>query len=188
MVGGAGVSQTDATMTATLDLISVTFAKTELGQREIQSRSLGLAPLVRRLLVLVDGQKRGRDLAAFFGDTNIEPLLGELLDKGCVQARQEAAAAAGPGMAAPVVDAWAGLPDAATRSAADNEMARHFMINTANAIFGQNMRLTLIETIAKAQGTEGLRQAFLAWQQALQDDRIGVKRLTEFRPQLFKVL
>jgi len=179
-------------MSEVLDLFSASFAKTELGQREIQSRSLGLAPLVRRLLVLVDGQKTGKDLAVFAGGTEVEPLLQELIDKGCVEARArtrtpEPAAAES---AKPKGDSagMTGLPDAATRTSSENEMARNFMINTVNTVFGQHSRLSLIETISRAKGTDELRLAYLSWLQAMEDDRIGVKRLPELREKLFKVL
>ncbi len=179
-------------MSEVLDLFSASFAKTEVGQREIQTRSLGLAPLVRRLLVLVDGQKTGKDLAVFAGGTEVEPLLQELIDKGCVEARARtrtpepaASESAKPkggsaGMAA--------LPDAATRTSSENEMARNFMINTVNTVFGQHSRLTLIETISRAKGTDGLREAYLSWLQAMEEDRIGAKRLPELREKLLKVL
>ncbi|TNF59823.1 MAG: hypothetical protein EP306_10075 [Burkholderiales bacterium] len=179
-------------MSEVTDLISASFAKTEVGQREIQTRSLGLAPLVRRLLVLIDGQKTGRDLAVFAGGVDVEPLLQELLDKGCVEAKArprpaEAAAPAAP-TGAQAGGALDGLPDASTRSASENEMARNFMINTVNTIFGQHSRLTLIETIARAKGTDELRQAYLSWLKAMEEDRIGAKRLPELRDKLLKVL
>lgn len=176
-------------MLETIDLLGARFAKTELGQQEIQTRSLGLTPLARRLLILVNGQKSGQDLAAFAGGAEVEPLLRELLDKGCIEvcpiqipAKPETPAESAQ---AGEID---GLPDAATRSAAENEMARNFMINTVNTVFGQHSRLTLIETIARAQGTKGLRQAYRAWAKAMQEDRIGARRLNEFRDKLFKVL
>ncbi|HMN92850.1 MAG TPA: hypothetical protein PKC60_06420 [Hydrogenophaga sp.] len=176
-------------MSETIDLISASFAKTEVGQREIQTRSLGLAPLVRRLLVLIDGNKTGRDLAVFAGGVEVEPLLQELLDKGCVEAKARSRQAEPP---APTErtepDATGSLPDASTRSTSENEMARNFMINTVNTVFGQHSRLTLIETIARAKGTDELRQAYLSWAKAMEEDRIGAKRLPELREKLFKVL
>ena len=179
-------------MSETIDLISASFAKTEIGQREIQTRSLGLAPLVRRLLVLVDGQKTGKDLAVFAGGTEVEPILQELLDRGCVEAK----ARSRPAESAPAQDtkassddgATAGLPDASPRSPSENEMARNFMINTVNTIFGQHSRLSLIETIARAKGTDELRMAYLSWLKAMEEDRIGAKRLPELREKLLKVL
>ena len=53
---------------------------------------------------------------------------------------------------------------------------------------GKGARLTLIETITKAQGTDGLRQAYFMWAAALEDNRIGAKRLPDLQSQLFKVL
>jgi hypothetical protein len=182
-------------MSEVLDLISASFSKTEVGQREIQSRSLGLAPLVRRLLVLIDGNKTGRDLAVFAGGVEVVPLLQELLDKGCVEAKvrarhaeEKAAASAAEAEGAARAGATEGLPEASTRSASDNEMARNFMINTVNTVFGQHSRLTLIETISRAKGTDELRLAYLSWLQAMESDRIGTKRLPELREKLFKVL
>ena len=47
--------------------VSTVFDKTVQGQQEMQNRSLGLTSLARRVLVLVlvDGRRSGRDLAAF---------------------------------------------------------------------------------------------------------------------------
>lgn len=176
-------------MSQTIDLFSASFAKTETGQREIQSRSLGLAPLVRRLLVLIDGHKTGHDLAAFAAGSDVEPLLQELLEKGCVEARERsrpARAATLPPESAK--GGTAALPDATTRTPAENEMARNFMVNTVNTIFGQQHRLTLIETISRAKGTDELRQAYLSWLQAMGENRTGTKRLPELQEKLFKVL
>lgn len=179
-------------MSEVIDLFSASFAKTEIGQREIQTRSLGLPPLVRRLLVLVDGQKTGRDLAVFAGSTEVEPLLQELLAKGCVEARARTRASeASPARSVkPQVEAAAvaSLPDVASRSPSENEMARNFMTNTVNTVFGQHARLSLIETIARAKGTDGLRLAYLSWLKAMEEDRTGAKRLPDLREKLFKVL
>jgi hypothetical protein len=73
-------------MSETLDLASAVFAKTAVGQQEIPSRSLGLSPLVRRILVLVDGKRRGGELATFLaGVGDIDAVLKELLERGCIE-------------------------------------------------------------------------------------------------------
>lgn len=177
-------------MSEAIDLIAASFAKTEVGQQEIQKRSLGLAPLVRRLLVLVDGQRTGKDLAVFVAGNEVEPILQELVDKGCVEAKSapvpvERPRAAPEAVAAPGL---AVLPDAATRTPAENDMARNFMVNTVNTIFGQHSRLTLIETISRSKTTDELRMAYLSWLQAMEGDRTGAKRLPDLREKLFKVL
>lgn len=182
-------------MTEASDLTAAIYTKTPVGQQEIQSRSLGLAPLVRRILVLVDGKRSGRDLAVFLaGNGDIEQILGELLTLGFVAAQMPSKAAAvpapkaAPAPVAPATDAWAGLPAAETRTNKDNEMARHFMINSINSIIGQQMRISLIHDIFHAQTTEALRTVYPAWEASMADHRMGAKRLPELREKLFKVL
>lgn len=175
------------------------YAKTATGQKEIQDRSVGLTLLERRLLLLMNGQRNLAALAELMPGQDLQPLLETLLDKGCVELAQPAAtpgkptapsAASKPDttIVSPASNALGELPPAEQRTAAQNEMARNFMINTVNTVFGQYTRLTLIETITHAKGTDGLRQAYFMWSAALADNRIGAKRLPDLQSQLFKVL
>lgn len=187
-------------MPETIDLIAAVYAKTDVGLHEIQSRSLGLPPLVRRILVLVDGKKSGSELATFLaGNGDIEEVLKQLLAQGCVEAHAQArkpVAAPVPAPAesmAPAVQETAsadlpGLPPAASRTAKDNEMARNFMINSVNGIIGQNMRISLVHDIFHAQTTEQLRTVYHAWVASMSGHGMGAKRLPELREKLFKVL
>jgi len=187
-------------MTDAIDLNASVFAKTALGQQEIQSRALGLSPLVRRILVLVDGQRTGAELQVFLGDKgDIARVLVELLEKGCVEpvARSVKTSVPGPGPKtappAPPADGdpgadIPGLPPASSRSAQDNEMARNFMINSVNGIIGQHTRLSLIERIFHARGTEELRRAYPAWESTMRDHAVASRRLPELQEKLFKVL
>lgn len=190
-------------MPETIDLNATVFAKTAVGQQEIQSRAMGLSPLVRRTLVLVDGQRSGAELQVFLvGKGEIQSVLAELLDKGCIEAvaRSSKAPAAVASPAAPQPDVApaaeagaeateiAGLPSATSRSAKDNEMARNFMINSVNGIIGQHTRLSLIESIFHAQGTEGLRRVYPSWESTMRDHPVASRRLPELREKLFKVL
>lgn len=192
-------------MPETIDLNATVFAKTAVGQEEIQSRTLGLSLLVRRALVLVDGKRSGAELSVFLvGKGDVESVLAELLDKGCIEAvarvgkapstaTPAAAPAPANGDTAPVDIADTGpeidgLPPAAGRSAKDNEMARHFMINSVNAIIGQNTRVSLVTSIFEAQGTDGLRKVYRAWEASMAGHGTGARRLPELREKLFKVL
>jgi hypothetical protein len=189
-------------MPETFDLTTAVYAKTAVGQQEIQTRSLGLSPLVRRILVLVDGKRSGSELAPFLsGNGDIEEILGQLLTLECVEAQARAKPAASP---APAVTAAAaagtnavdesssseipGLPSAGSRSAKDNEMARNFMINSVNSIIGQNMRVSLVHDIFHAETTEQLRVVYHAWASSMSNHGMGAKRLPELREKLFKVL
>lgn len=183
------------TMSEAINWVAATFSKTETGQQEIQKRSLGLAPLVRRILVLVDGQRSGKDLAAFVPPTeDIAPILEKLVEQGCVQAHVRPASpapAAAPARAeAPASPAgdMSGMAPVEMRTAKDNEMARNFMINSVNSIIGQQMRVSLIHDIFHAETTEQLRMVYLAWAESMSNHSMGAKRLPELREKLFKVL
>lgn len=179
-------------MPDTSDLSSAVFAKTEIGQQEIQTRSLGLSPLVRRILVLADGKKSGGELAAFLPSADgIQAVLEQLISLGCLRAEggsQAASAAGADASSEAFFDAIPGLVPPEMRSAKDNEMARNFMINSINSIIGQQMRISLITDIANAKGTEGLRSVYIAWQASMADHSMGKKRLPELTEKLFKVL
>jgi hypothetical protein len=157
--------------------------------------------MARRLLVLVDGKRSGKELGVFVAGHDVAELLDQLLAQGCIDARASepsptsvTSAPAKPAAPTPTPtppdDAaqLAGLPLASTRSAKDVEMARNFMTNTTNTMFGQNMRLTLIESIFKCRSAEELRQVYPLWASTMGSIGIGAKRLPELRQKLFQVL
>jgi len=174
-------------------LIAAIFAKTAQGQQEIQSRSLGLTPLARRVLVLVDGKRSGQDLSSFVPGGEIGAPLSELLERECIAAvgavpHAPAPAAAPAGAPSPDDNDLAGLPPAESRSARDLDMARNFMTNTVNNIFGHHNRISLLEAIHGCRTSSDLRGVYAAWAQALGTNAIGKKRLPELREKLFAVL
>ena len=182
-----------------LDLNTAIFAKTPLGQQEIQSRSLGLSALVRRTLVLVDGKRSGKELGAFVVGHDIFTILGELLDKGCIDGKSSATPLAvselvgKPETPLPKTkkseDAdLIGLPAVEMRSAKDLEMARNFMTNSVNNMYGQHTRITLIEAIFKCTTSAELREVYPDWVETMAASAIGARRLPELRQKLFAVL
>lgn len=174
------------------------FAKTPTGQEEIQRRALGLPPLARRLLVLVDGRRTVAELAAFVPDQDAAAWLDVLLEKACIEAIAAPKAAAAPPQAQPsrpappppaaADDPLAGLPPPEYRSAQQVEMARNFMINTINTLLEQNSRLTLVEQIFASTGAAELRLHYAAWEAAISGSWMGARRLPELRKKLFAVL
>ena len=173
---------------AAFDLITAVYAKTAAGAHEIQTRALGLPPLVRRLLVLIDGRRSGHDLAVFVAGHDIGAMLSQLLAHGCIDSPAPTPPPALAATATGEDGALAGLPHAQTRSAKEVEMARHFMTNTVNAIFGQHTRLSLIKSISACRAADELRQIYPAWLQTLSGSSEGTKRLPELRQKLFAVL
>jgi len=173
------------------------FAKTLLGQQEIQSRTKGLTPMVRRLLILIDGKRSGLDLQPMVAGQDLSALLQELLQKGCIEALAPAPPAPPP-VATPLPTALAAsarrsfdlsaLPEPETRTAKDVEMARNCMTNTVNTIFQPYTRLTLLGAIAACKSAQDTRLVFVQWQQTISSSPIGARRLPEFLDKLFKVL
>lgn len=184
-------------MTPVLPPLSAIFGKTDLGQQEIQTRTLGLPPLERRLLVLVDGRRSGEELASFVPDGEISKLLSELLGKGCIDSSASAVTVPTP-LETPeqpqplrlsrTERSLSSLPAAGTRGPQDVEKARNFMTNSVNAMFGQNTRLSLLESIFACKTAEALRAVYPAWVETLSSSRMGASRLPEMREKLFKVL
>jgi hypothetical protein len=177
------------------DFSNVIFGKTAAGQEEIKTKALGLLPMQRRTLILIDGKKSGAELAVFAAGQDIAAMLAYLLELGCIEAVAEAKAAPLP--ADKSRDATGGangpdlssLPPAESRSAKDLEMSRNFMTNTSNTMFGLNMRLTLIEAIFAARTVEDLRAVYPMWEDAmLNGTATSAKRFPELRKDLFKHL
>ena len=185
-----------------LDVRRTLFVKSSLGQQEISSRALGLAPLTRRMLILIDGKRSFEELEPMAGGQDLCELLQQLLDKGCIEASTVLVATALPAAAAPTPASSAGapvqgqlrtlemqlLPNPTTRTAKEVDMARHFMMNTVNTIFQANTRLTLLEAIHACKSVEDVRRVYPKWAETIGSSAIGAKRLPEFREKLFKVL
>jgi hypothetical protein len=185
-----------------IDFHRAFFVKTAIGQQEIQNRALGLAPLVRRLLVLVDGKRSGQELAAFVNGHAVADLLGELLTRKCVEVLASTAAAMvsspattvsspappTPDKAAEPNAALSGLPPPESRSAKEVEMARNFMTNTVNMEFGQHMRLSLIEAISNCTTADQLRQVYPLWYSTMASSRGAAKELPALKDKLLRVL
>lgn len=172
-------------------LLNLSLTKTPQGLKEIQTRSLGLGVLARRVLILVDGHRTGKELGAFVAGSDILSLLDELLRLECialVSAPAASAVASQAQTASPSQGGLGELPSAHTRTAKDVEMARNFMTNTVNTIFGHHNRISLIEAIHACQTADELRHVYVSWAQAMEGNAIGKKRLPELREKLFAVL
>lgn len=180
------------------DLSRSVFAKTAVGQHEILTRALKLGPIPRRLLILIDGKRNATELAAFVTGSDINPVLTELLDKGCIEASATLPAPAASkateaerkhSLESELLDHFLDkLPDASTRTAKEVDMARNFMMNTVNTIFQPNTRLTLLEAIMACKTTDQVRSVYPKWAETISSSAIGAKRLPEFREKLLQVL
>lgn len=192
------------------------FSKTPLGTQEMASRSLGLTPLQRRVLILLDGKRSLADVAVLVPGHDVAELVEQLVAHACVVYSTDApggatislerttsspaqpgavpaSVAGSPG--APVSPAIAlaklafdALPPASTRSAKDVEMARNFMMNTINRMFEQYSKLTLVEAIFSCKSADDLRRVYPDWANTMQTNTIAARRFPELSNQLFTTL
>ncbi len=175
------------------------FAKAEAGLAEIKTRALCLPAKMRSVLIMVDGQRNVRDLVGLTG-SDIEVSLHELLSAGCIvevltakptvapTAVVNAAPAAPVNVGPSAADDLAGLPPASSRSAKQVDMARNFMTNTVNTMFGANMRISMIEAIFNCRTADDLRAVYPQWVETMTGSVQGTRRLPELRQKLFDVL
>jgi hypothetical protein len=183
-----------------MNLDQAIFAKTAIGQHEIKTRELGLTPLVRRLLILVDGKHSGKELAPMLMGQSLAELLAQLLDKQCIEFVSRASPVDQPDKSRPLAEATpkpdtaspdaalAQLPAAETRSAKEIDMARNFMTNTVNMEFGQHARISVIEAISICKTALELRQVYPLWYSTMGSSRSAAKELSALNEKLFRVL
>lgn len=187
------------------------FSKTPVGTQEMAARSLGLSPLLRRVLILLDGKRSLAEVATLVPGQDIADLAAQLVANGCVVYRADAASAEASSVerasntaqpkpvqtesvtAASPALAWAqkafdALPPASTRTAKDVEMARNFMTNTVNRMFEQYSKLTLIEAIFSCKTAEDLRRVYPDWAHTMQTNNVAARRFPELSNQLFTTL
>lgn len=184
------------------------FAKTPLGQQEIQQRTLKLPLLMRRVLLLVDGRRPVAELATLAGDADVGGLLAELGERGCIvrvatsapaaaprdAARRPAdadprATAARPPSAAPTPQGpLAGLPPAESRSEVDVGMARNFMVNSVSRMLDPVTAAPFLARLSACRTAEALRGCYGEWADIVGAGWGGAKRLEDLRSKLFAVL
>jgi hypothetical protein len=94
---------------------SLIFQKTELGRYELATRKLGLSNTLRLVLVLVDGRRSVRTLAAFSDTVAQDPqCLEELLKQGMIEVVSDGTSPPAPASAPPRSMALAREPEASS--------------------------------------------------------------------------
>lgn len=157
------------------------FAKTHKGHEEMEHRSGGLHPRLRRLLILIDGVRRSAELSSMLSDSRFEDTLAQLRDEGYIELRSP--------QAHPVVD-LAPADTTSTRPAAsgDLELARNFMTNTLKAYNGPYNKLGLIQRIHGCGNLDELRSLFSDWLSSINETHAGRKRAQELTERLQAVM
>lgn len=169
--------------------MGVVFKKTAKGQEEILQRQGGLSPRIRRLLILIDGQRTVEDLRGMVTMDDLSNALGSLEEAGLIAVdglQQDDGLIAPPSDPMPPVDGFRELgifPDKA-----ELEKARNFMINTLRTFAGHYEHITLVHEIYSARDHLELRDIYGRWYRAVIETRDGKRRADELRVELLAVL
>lgn len=167
--------------------MSVIFAKTPKGVSEMETRSGGLSPRVRRLLIMVDGKRTVEDLRAMALADDLTHSLGMLEEEGYIQVHQSPGVAAADGNGAlPSITAFRELPE--NPDVKELDMARHFIVNTLKTFCGQMTHINIVEAAFAARTHAELREVFGPWYHAIVETREGRRRAEELRDDLLKVI
>jgi hypothetical protein len=189
-------------METTWNIEHSVFAKTSVGQQEISQKTLGLTPLQRRLLILVDGKRGFAELLQLLAGQDLRGLFSELIGRGCIEpsasvATPPAQVVAAVARSAPALDqntptgaagVLRSLPDASLRSAKEIDMARNFMINTLTMTFGHHHCVSLVDALHNCTDSIGLRDKFLDWYKLMESTRSSAKELPSLVKRLTSVL
>jgi len=169
--------------------MGVVFKKTPKGQEEIQERQGGLNPRIRRLLILIDGQRSVDDLRQMVVMDDLTHALGQLEEAGYIDVEGVTGddnASSSEALPIPPVTSFRELPpDPKTK---ELEMARHFMINTLKTFCGSHVHMSLMHDIFDASDHTQLRDHFGRWFRAIMETRQGSRRADELRIQLLAVI
>ncbi len=166
--------------------MSVIFVKTPKGVSEMETRSGGLTPRVRRILIMIDGKRTVEALRAMALADDLTHTLGMLEEEGYIEVYKAPEVVPEADGSLPSITAFRPLPE--TVNAKELDMARHFIMNTLKTFCGEATHLTIVEAAFAAKTHEQMREVFGPWYHAIVESRSGRRRAEELRAELLKVI
>lgn len=168
--------------------MGVIFAKTHKGHDEIETRSGGLSPRVRRVLIFVDGRRSVEDLRGMLQYDDLQHTLGMLEEDGFI----EMTGLAGQQGRVPATIAPASLTAFRLHPPGEDpvrvQKARNFMLNTLNAFVGALGTSSLQDRVEAARSPADLRALFDEWYHAIVSSRDGRREAEQLRGKLLEVI
>lgn len=162
--------------------MSAVFAKTPQGQNEITSKTGGLTPRVRRVLIFIDGKRSVDELRGMLQSDDLQHTLGMLEEDGYI-ALISAGTDAKP---LPSVTAFTPLPT--TPDPVRLQQSRNFMTNTLNAFVGALGTSALLDRIERAEGHAALRELYDEWYHTIVMSREGKREAEALRTKLLQII
>ncbi|WP_018150039.1 hypothetical protein [Leeia oryzae] len=148
------------------------FHKTDAGRNEIISRQLKLPAKVRRLLILIDGQKTTEALSRLAGqDEDIKPLLQHLLLEGLISATANQAISP---LQSSTIPSPKHAPSTIVPSIDASDLAdiKHWMLDGCQQYLGI-MGADIRRRIEAASDAATLKKCIAPWIMALRDSKTG---------------
>lgn len=161
------------------------FTKTRKGLEEIDTRSAGLHPRARRLLILIDGRRSTDELVALLNDARFEETLAVLQEGGFIEVEVVAESAPAPLSILP--PPRVGMA-ASTAGSGQIDTARHFMMNTLKTFNGPYSKLSLIQRIHACSNRDELLALVGDWLNSISETRSGRQRADELNARLLAVI
>lgn len=169
------------------------FAKTAKGYDEVDTKAGGLPPVLRRLLIFVNGKRSLKELATLPRVDDLNQALQALEQGGYItritpQSTMPSAAAPASEQNAqpPSTDGFRPLP--AMDSPLKIQQVRNFMVNTLTAFVGAFGVTALVGRLNNAQTHTEFRALFAEWEAAIQGTREGRRELDKLKKDLLKVI
>ena len=162
--------------------MGVVFAKTPKGQNEVASKSGGLTPRVRRVLIMVDGKRTVDELRGMLQADDLQHTLG-LLEEDAYIAMVASSTTAEP---LPSITAFSALP--IMPDPLRLQQARNFMSNTLKVFVGALGTSSLLDRIESAETHAELRRYYDEWYLAIVTSRDGRREAESLRSKLIAVI
>lgn len=161
--------------------MAVVFAKTEKGQAEVATKTAGLSPRIRRVLIMIDGKRSIDELRSMLQSDDLQHTLGMLEEDGFIELT-----GAKNSTPLPSPSAFSDLPP--NPDPVRLQQARNFMTNTLNAFVGALGTSALLDRIENAQNHDELRAQYDEWYHAIVMSRDGKREAESLRSKLLAVI
>ena len=173
--------------------MSVVFAKTPKGQEEMASRTGGLSPRVRRILILIDGQRSIDDLRDMVKADDLQHTLGLLEESGYIEMVQGTPLSTTPTDPDPVATKLKEIQTSFRSLPLETDpirlqQARNFMTNTLTTFVGRIGTSSLLDRIETAPDHTRLRSLYDEWYLAIVMSRDGRREAEALRARLLRVI
>ena len=169
--------------------MGVVFAKTQKGHAEIATKSGGLTPRERRVLIFVDGKRSVEELRTMLLADDLQHTLGMLEEEGYIEFHDLTGvgpADSSPPERLPSITAFGEIPPQVDPIRL--QMARNFMTNTLNTFVGSLGTSSLLERIERTGSHNDLRELFDDWYHAIVMSRDGRREAEMLRAKLLNVI